>query len=52
MELLILHMLHIPWGDHYVGIWIALSIYMTLRMLAGVWRMGTGTGPWSYLRGQ
>ncbi|CAJ2657482.1 unnamed protein product [Trifolium pratense] len=39
-------------GDHYVGIWIALSIYMTLRMLAGVWRMGTGTGPWSYLRGQ
>ncbi|KAK2407336.1 protein DETOXIFICATION [Trifolium repens] len=39
-------------SNHYVGIWIALSIYMTLRMLAGVWRMGTGTGPWSYLRGQ
>ncbi|XP_004510955.1 protein DETOXIFICATION 43-like [Cicer arietinum] len=37
---------------HFVGIWIALSIYMTLRMLAGVWRMGTGTGPWSYIRGR
>ncbi|RDX67808.1 Protein DETOXIFICATION 43, partial [Mucuna pruriens] len=23
---------------HFVGIWIALTIYMTLRMLAGVWR--------------
>ncbi|XP_061353407.1 protein DETOXIFICATION 43-like isoform X5 [Gastrolobium bilobum] len=35
----------------FIGIWIALSIYMVLRMLAGVWRMGTGTGPWRYLRG-
>ncbi|KAG4386178.1 hypothetical protein GLYMA_12G237433v4 [Glycine max] len=35
---------------HFVGIWIALTIYMTLRMLAGVCRMGTGTGPWRYLR--
>ncbi|TKY68144.1 MATE efflux family protein FRD3 [Spatholobus suberectus] len=23
---------------HFVGIWIALTIYMTLRMLAGIWR--------------
>lgn len=38
-------------SNQFIGIWIALSIYMTLRMLAGVWRMGTGTGPWSYLRG-
>ncbi|KAG4384043.1 hypothetical protein GLYMA_13G203000v4 [Glycine max] len=37
---------------HFVGIWIALTIYMTLRMLAGIWRMGTGTGPWLYLRGR
>ncbi|XP_054812250.1 protein DETOXIFICATION 43-like [Prosopis cineraria] len=34
----------------FVGIWIGLSIYMALRMLAGVWRMGTGTGPWRFLR--
>ncbi|GLU20242.1 hypothetical protein SLE2022_364520 [Rubroshorea leprosula] len=34
----------------FVGIWIALTIYMTLRMFAGTWRMGTGTGPWSYLK--
>ncbi|XP_052193286.1 protein DETOXIFICATION 43 isoform X3 [Diospyros lotus] len=34
----------------YVGIWIALVIYMGLRALAGVWRMGTGTGPWRFLR--
>ncbi|XP_058745639.1 protein DETOXIFICATION 43-like [Vicia villosa] len=39
-------------SKHFIGIWIALAIYMTLRMLAGVWRMGTGTGPWSYLRGR
>ncbi|CAL0303435.1 unnamed protein product [Lupinus luteus] len=37
-------------SKHFIGIWIALSIYMTLRMLAGVWRMGTGTGPWRFLR--
>ncbi|MED6148229.1 hypothetical protein PIB30_051063 [Stylosanthes scabra] len=35
----------------FVGIWIALAIYMTLRMFAGIWRMGTGTGPWRFLRG-
>ncbi|KAK4253720.1 hypothetical protein QN277_010359 [Acacia crassicarpa] len=34
----------------FVGIWMALSIYMALRMLAGIWRMGTGTGPWRFLR--
>ncbi|XP_028776986.1 protein DETOXIFICATION 43-like [Neltuma alba] len=35
----------------YIGIWIGLTIYMALRMLAGIWRMGTGTGPWRFLRG-
>ncbi|XP_058768734.1 protein DETOXIFICATION 43-like [Vicia villosa] len=35
----------------FIGIWIALTIYMSLRMFAGVWRMGTGTGPWRFLRG-
>ncbi|KAH9710151.1 protein DETOXIFICATION 43 [Citrus sinensis] len=34
----------------FVGIWVALTIYMGLRTFAGVWRMGTGTGPWSFLR--
>lgn len=34
----------------FVGIWLALSIFMTLRALAGFWRIGTGTGPWSFLR--
>ncbi|XP_022631826.1 protein DETOXIFICATION 43 isoform X2 [Vigna radiata var. radiata] len=38
-------------AKHFTGIWIALTIYITLRMMAGVWRMGTGTGPWRYLRG-
>nr|AWM96671.1 MATE protein [Citrus limonia] len=36
----------------FVGIWVALTIYMGLRTFAGVWRMGTGTGPWSFLRGR
>ncbi|GFY92240.1 MATE efflux family protein [Actinidia rufa] len=36
----------------FVGIWLALTIYMGLRAFAGVWRMGTGTGPWRFLRGQ
>uniref|UniRef100_A0A7N0TQ47 Protein DETOXIFICATION n=1 Tax=Kalanchoe fedtschenkoi TaxID=63787 RepID=A0A7N0TQ47_KALFE len=34
----------------FIGLWIALAIYMALRTLAGVWRMGTGTGPWRFLR--
>ncbi|KAL9675106.1 hypothetical protein QQ045_003307 [Rhodiola kirilowii] len=36
----------------FVGLWIALTIYMALRTFAGVWRMGTGTGPWRFLRGR
>ncbi|KAK8683193.1 hypothetical protein V6N13_039259 [Hibiscus sabdariffa] len=35
----------------FIGLWIALTIYMTLRALAGFWRIGTGTGPWKFLRG-
>ncbi|PRQ54648.1 putative multi antimicrobial extrusion protein [Rosa chinensis] len=38
-------------SDGFVGIWIALTIYMGLRAFAGVWRMGTGTGPWRFLKG-
>ncbi|KAM4072935.1 hypothetical protein ACB094_11G177300 [Castanea mollissima] len=34
----------------YLGIWYALVIYMGLRTIAGVWRVGTATGPWRFLR--
>lgn len=34
----------------FIGIWVALTIYMSLRTLAGFWRVGTGTGPWYFLR--
>nr|XP_043635734.1 protein DETOXIFICATION 42-like [Erigeron canadensis] len=33
----------------FVGIWVALSIFMSLRAMAGVWRIGTASGPWSFL---
>lgn len=36
----------------FIGIWIALTIYMVLRALAGVLRIGSGTGPWRYLKGK
>ncbi|KAL8500805.1 hypothetical protein ACS0TY_020403 [Phlomoides rotata] len=36
----------------FIGIWLALTIFMALRTFAGVWRMGTGTGPWNFLRRQ
>ncbi|KAF5207666.1 Detoxification-like protein [Thalictrum thalictroides] len=34
----------------FVGIWIALTIYMSLRMFAGFWRIGSESGPWQFLR--
>lgn len=34
----------------YIGIWVALCIYMSLRILAGVLRIGTGSGPWHFLK--
>ncbi|KAA3465201.1 protein DETOXIFICATION 42-like [Gossypium australe] len=34
----------------YIGIWIALTIFMNLRVFAGLLRVGTGTGPWRFLR--
>ncbi|PIN23745.1 putative membrane protein, predicted efflux pump [Handroanthus impetiginosus] len=39
-------------SNGFVGIWVALTIYMALRTFAGVWRMGTGTGPWRFLKGR
>ncbi|KAM7497166.1 hypothetical protein LguiA_021580 [Lonicera macranthoides] len=34
----------------FIGLWVTLTIYMSLRAFAGVWRIGTGTGPWNFLR--
>uniref|UniRef100_A0A0A9EG39 MATE1 n=1 Tax=Arundo donax TaxID=35708 RepID=A0A0A9EG39_ARUDO len=34
----------------FIGVWIALTIYMSLRMFAGFWRIGTAQGPWAFLR--
>ncbi|KAL4271297.1 hypothetical protein GQ457_13G011280 [Hibiscus cannabinus] len=34
----------------YVGIWIALTIFMCLRVFSGLLRIGTGWGPWTFLR--
>uniref|UniRef100_A0A2C9UH89 Protein DETOXIFICATION n=1 Tax=Manihot esculenta TaxID=3983 RepID=A0A2C9UH89_MANES len=34
----------------FIGIWVALTIYMSLRASAGFWRIGTRTGPWKFLR--
>ncbi|KAK1370415.1 Protein DETOXIFICATION [Heracleum sosnowskyi] len=37
-------------SNGFVGIWLALTIHMSLRALAGILRMGSGTGPWRFLR--
>ncbi|XP_017257026.1 protein DETOXIFICATION 43 [Daucus carota subsp. sativus] len=37
-------------SNGFAGIWLALSIFMSLRVFAGVLRIGTGTGPWRFLR--
>ncbi|KAF9664719.1 hypothetical protein SADUNF_Sadunf16G0047400 [Salix dunnii] len=34
----------------YVGIWVALATFMSLRALAGFLRIGTGMGPWGFLK--
>ncbi|OAY48523.1 protein DETOXIFICATION 42 [Manihot esculenta] len=34
----------------FIGIWVALGIYMSLRASAGFWRIGTRTGPWKFIR--
>ncbi|XP_010557794.1 PREDICTED: protein DETOXIFICATION 43-like [Tarenaya hassleriana] len=34
----------------FVGIWSALTIYMALRAIAGIARLGSGTGPWKFMR--
>ncbi|KAL6495675.1 Protein DETOXIFICATION 43 [Orobanche gracilis] len=39
-------------SNGFIGIWLALTIYMGLRTFAGLWRIGTGTGPWYFLKGR
>ncbi|KAJ3697813.1 hypothetical protein LUZ61_001518 [Rhynchospora tenuis] len=34
----------------FIGIWIGLTIYMTLRTFASTWRMAAARGPWKFLR--
>ncbi|XP_009144911.1 protein DETOXIFICATION 42 isoform X2 [Brassica rapa] len=34
----------------FIGLWFGLTIYMSLRAAVGFWRIGTATGPWSFLR--
>ncbi|XP_028788068.1 protein DETOXIFICATION 42 [Neltuma alba] len=34
----------------FIGIWVALTLYMSLRACAGFLRIGTGSGPWGFLR--
>lgn len=34
----------------FIGIWVALTIYMSLRTIASTWRMGAARGPWAFLR--
>ncbi|KAK1282606.1 MATE efflux family protein 1 [Acorus calamus] len=36
-------------SNGFIGIWIALTIYISLRMFAGIWRLGAARGPWSFL---
>ncbi|CAJ1967545.1 unnamed protein product [Sphenostylis stenocarpa] len=47
VSILSLYVLSSSFG--FTGIWIALSIYMALRIFAGFWRIGTASGPWSFL---
>ncbi|KAJ7947561.1 Protein DETOXIFICATION [Quillaja saponaria] len=46
----ILCLLTLSSTNGFIGIWVALTIYMSLRTFAGFWRIGTGTGPWEFLR--
>ncbi|XP_024198794.1 protein DETOXIFICATION 42 isoform X2 [Rosa chinensis] len=46
----ILFLFILSYTNGFIGIWVALSIYMSLRAFAGFWRIGTGTGPWQFLR--
>lgn len=40
----------LSWRHGFAGIWTALTIYMSFRTLASIWRMGAARGPWTFLR--
>ncbi|XP_076898413.1 protein DETOXIFICATION 42-like [Bidens hawaiensis] len=44
-------LLFIASSHGFIGLWVALTFYMSLRALAGFWRIGTRTGPWYFLKG-
>ncbi|KAI3826517.1 hypothetical protein L1987_00565 [Smallanthus sonchifolius] len=44
-------LLFIASSHGFIGLWIALTVYMSLRAFAGFWRIGTRTGPWCFLKG-
>ncbi|XP_010278990.1 PREDICTED: protein DETOXIFICATION 42-like [Nelumbo nucifera] len=46
----ILCLIFLSSGYGFIGIWVALTIYMSLRAFAGFGRIGTATGPWRFLR--
>uniref|UniRef100_A0A5B7ASN1 Protein DETOXIFICATION n=1 Tax=Davidia involucrata TaxID=16924 RepID=A0A5B7ASN1_DAVIN len=48
VSILLLFILSSNYG--FIGIWVTLTIYMSLRAFAGFWRIGTRTGPWNFLR--
>lgn len=43
-------LLYLSAHNGFIGIWIALTIYMSLRTIASTWRMGAARGPWTFLR--
>jgi Na+-driven multidrug efflux pump len=42
-------LLYLSTHNGFIGIWIALTIYMSLRTIASTWRMGAARGPWTFL---
>ncbi|KAG9454346.1 hypothetical protein H6P81_007250 [Aristolochia fimbriata] len=42
-------LLYAPSSFGLPGVWSGLTIFMTLRMAAGFWRLGSKNGPWWFL---
>ncbi|CAK9217563.1 unnamed protein product [Sphagnum jensenii] len=36
------------WG--LMAVWVGLTLFMSLRLTVGIWRVGTAAGPWEFLR--
>ncbi|KAK7262515.1 hypothetical protein RJT34_30089 [Clitoria ternatea] len=48
----IICLLILSYTSGFIGIWVALTIYMGLRAFVGFLRIGTGSGPWQLLKNQ